>query len=143
MPYIDPTEPQLVQFAGGDLAEPFVMVNLLKFRDKAEYGQDSGEPERTGAEAYGLYGIVAMESIHAVGGRNIFTSANHPMLIGPVDTAWDMIAIIYYPSRQAFLDMIAMPSYRAALHHRTASLETTHVFPSIIPEDLLTQLQHT
>ena len=40
---------------GGD--RPIVMVNLLKFRDKAQY-DEPGEPEMTGREAYDRYGSV-------------------------------------------------------------------------------------
>ena len=51
---------------GGD--RPIVMVNLLKFRDKAEY-DEPGEPEMTGREAYDRYGRVMAPLVLAKGRR--------------------------------------------------------------------------
>ena len=50
---IPPME-QAMAFFGAPEDGPFVMVNLLKFKDRAVYPEDSGEPARSGSEAYAL-----------------------------------------------------------------------------------------
>ncbi|KAB7741304.1 DUF1330 domain-containing protein [Parvibaculum sedimenti] len=134
---IEPTEPQLEAFMKADQTAPIGMLNLLKFRDKAEYkdGRDAGG--LSGQDAYGLYGLVAMEKIKAVGGRFFWGSPSSAPLIGSETDEWDMVAIIRYPSRKAFLEMIAMPDYQAALAHREAGLAWQALIPcrgDAIPE---------
>jgi len=38
---------------------------------------------------------------------------------------WDAIALVEYPSRQAFIDMVSQPDYQKAHTHREAGLERT------------------
>ena len=49
-----PTKEQMDGFLEGDDNSPISMVNLLKFKDKAEY-EDGRETNLTGAEAYAIY----------------------------------------------------------------------------------------
>ena len=132
MPSIDPTSAQLEDFAAkaGTVTGPIRMVNLLRFRDVADYG-DAPDPAEngpsTGAEAYGRYGAVAIREVEAVGGRQFEASNAHMTVIGPDTEDWDLVAIIEYPSPTAFLEMIAKPSYQAAVHHRTAGLADTRL----------------
>lgn len=110
---------------------PIRMINLLRFRDVADYG-DAPDPaeegKSTGAEAYARYGAIAMAEVAAVGGRQFEAATAHMTVIGPEDEAWDLVAIIEYPSPAAFLEMIAKPSYRAGVHHRTAGLADTRIY---------------
>ena len=50
-----PNEEQLKGFLEEGHDEPIFMVNLLKFKDKAEY-PDKRETNLTGKEAYAIYG---------------------------------------------------------------------------------------
>ena len=43
------------------------MVNLLKFKEKAEY-EDGRESDLTGAEAYAIYGKEVVKHLKKVGG---------------------------------------------------------------------------
>jgi len=52
---VNPNEEQIKGFMEGDTDTPVYMVNLLKFKDKAEY-EDGRETDLTGAEAYAIYG---------------------------------------------------------------------------------------
>ncbi len=133
MPSIDPTPRQLEDLAGlaAQVTGPIRMLNLLRFREIADYGNapDPGENgPSTGAEAYGRYGEVAMQEVAAVGGSQFEAAAAHMTVIGPEDEAWDLVAIIEYPSPAAFLEMIAKPSYRACTHHRAAGLADTRIY---------------
>jgi uncharacterized protein (DUF1330 family) len=41
------------------------------------------------------------------------------------DNDWDAVALISYPSRQAFIDMVSTPGYSEAHTHREDGLEDT------------------
>ena len=74
-----------------------------------------------------LYGVVAQAKVKEVGGEMIFMGPAQQTFIGPADAKWDVVALVYYPSREAFLRMIAMPDYEAATHHRRAGLAATQL----------------
>jgi uncharacterized protein (DUF1330 family) len=100
---------------------PMVMVNLLKFKPFAEYpnGRNAG---MTGREAYAIYGAVVHHCLMQVGGRVLFSGDVTGLLLGQVDDLWDMVALAYYPSPQAMLEMVALPDYRGIEEHRFAGL---------------------
>ena len=52
---VHPTKEQMEGFLEGDDNSPITMVNLLKFKDKAEY-EDGRETNLSGKEAYAIYG---------------------------------------------------------------------------------------
>lgn len=122
---LEPTDAQLSAFSGADQTQPIAMLNLLKFRDRAEYtdGRDAGA--LTGRDAYGLYAAVAMQKVAEVGGRFFWGAPETATFIGGDGDDWDMVAIVRYPSRAAFLAMIDKPDYRAAIPHRDAGLLRT------------------
>ena len=62
-----PMEQAMAFFGSGDDGA-FVMVNLLKFKPKAEY-EDGSDAHLTGAEAYARYGAAVQACLAAVGGR--------------------------------------------------------------------------
>jgi hypothetical protein len=58
-----PPEEQAVEFAAGDPDRPVQMLNLLKYRDRAQYAGAGDEPGCTGREAYARYIEAAGKSI--------------------------------------------------------------------------------
>ena len=100
---------------------PFVMLNLLKFKEKANYeeGSDSGS---SGLDAYQRYGQVAAQCIQKVGGRMIFTGAVTGLLLGEIEENWDMVALVEYPSLEAFRRMTSLPEFVEASKHRSSGL---------------------
>ncbi len=70
------------------------------------------------------YGAIAVEQVRRRGGGLPFLSIVEQILIGESES-WDQIAIMEYPDRKAFIDMIHDPEYRAALVHRNAGLKRT------------------
>jgi uncharacterized protein (DUF1330 family) len=124
---VEPTQAQLETFAKGDMKQPLAMLNLLRFKDVATYEPGSKEPKRSGAEAYMLYGAVAQQKVREVGGDIIYMGPAQQTFIGPPDVKWDVMALVYYPSREAFLRMVAMPDYQAATRHRRAGLAATRL----------------
>jgi uncharacterized protein (DUF1330 family) len=47
--------------------------------------------------------------------------------------AWDLIALVEYPTRQAFLDMVGSEEYRAIEHLRSEALLAGELHPLELP----------
>ena len=119
---------QFEAFRDSPVEGPIVFVNLLAFRAKAAYPPGTEDPEMTGRQAYDRYRPVARQAVASVGGRALWYGHIAQTLVGPTDASWDEAALAEYPSRQAFIDMIQKPEYRAVLVHREAALARSHVF---------------
>lgn len=100
---------------------PIYMVNLLKFKDKAEY-EDGRETDLTGFEAYQLYGRAVSRIIQDYGGEIQFAADVTFLSLGQVEELWDEIAIAKYPNRGALLAMSSSQEWQEAAVHRTAGL---------------------
>lgn len=111
-----PTSEQLRQFVEMDHEGPLVMLNVLKFRERSSSG------ERSGAEEYGRYGEQATKLVESQGGRLLYFGPVSGTLIGEDADDYDAVALVEYPSRQAFLDMIGSDEYSQAHEHREAGL---------------------
>jgi uncharacterized protein (DUF1330 family) len=116
-----PTMERAMEFFGGVEDGPFVMVNLLKFKPKAEY-EDGSDAHLTGAEAYARYGEAVREMVAAIGGRVRYSSTVTGLMLGEVEELWDSVALAEYPSLAAFRQMAMSPEMHAIEHHRKAGL---------------------
>ena len=116
-----PTKEQMDGFLEGDDNSPISMVNLLKFKDKAEY-EDGRETNLTGAEAYAIYAKEVVKHLKSVGAEWIYSGDVTRLMLGNIEELWDMVAIARYPSKKAMLDMIMSPEYIESSIHRTAGL---------------------
>jgi len=117
--YIDPERDQFEAFKALPRDEPIMMLNLLRFREKAAYpdGRDV-----SGAAAYEAYGSESAPVFQRVGGEIIWRGRPQVMLIGPKDKHWDLAFIARYPTAGAFLEMVTDPQYREAVKHRQAAV---------------------
>ena len=116
-----PNEKQMEEFLEEGNDEPIFMVNLLKFKEKAEY-PDKRETDLTGREAYAIYGAEVVKHLEKVGGKPIFGSDVIRLMLGEVEELWDQVAIAMYPNRKAMLKMISDPDYIESAQHRVAGL---------------------
>ena len=116
-----PNEKQMEEFFEEGHDEPIFMVNLLKFKEKAEY-PDKRETNLTGREAYAIYGVEVVKHLEKVGGKPIFGSDVTRLMLGEVEELWDQVAIAMYPNRKAMLKMISDPDYIESAQHRVAGL---------------------
>ena len=129
---VSPSGEQIKGFFEPGAEGPIYMLNLLKFKDKAEY-QDGSETDLTGAQAYARYGAEVSKILIKLGGGGMFNAKVERLMLGEVEDLWDMVAIAMYPSRQAMIDMMQSEEYQAIHHHRDAGLagqlniETTNV----------------
>ena len=84
--------------------EPVVMVNLLKFKEKASYA-DGRETDLTGQAAYRLYAAEMRKLVEAAGGRFIYSGVVESLLLGEVDELWDVVGLVEYPSPKALIEI--------------------------------------
>ncbi|HSO97220.1 MAG TPA: DUF1330 domain-containing protein [Acidimicrobiia bacterium] len=118
---ITPNQDQFAELASAASADdgPVVMLNLLKFKDVAT---DGG----SGAAAYNRYGGSVTQMVEARGGQVLWSGRVDQVLIGEeVTNGWDAIALVQYPSRQAFLDMVTDDTYLKSHEHREGGLADT------------------
>ena len=59
---VTPNQTQMNEFLEGDIDSPISMVNLLKFKKKAEY-EDGRDTQMSGKEAYQIYAIEVQEHL--------------------------------------------------------------------------------
>ncbi len=118
-----PTDPKQIEGMMQPGPEgPIFMVNLLKFKDKAEY-EDGRKTDLSGRDAYMLYGAKVVNILPKYGGRAIFAADVTFLSLGQVEELWDEVAIAMYPNRKALFDMSSSEEWRAAAVHRTAGLK--------------------
>ncbi|MCE5275899.1 MAG: DUF1330 domain-containing protein [Syntrophaceae bacterium] len=132
MKSINPTREGLARFRE-ELPKntPVVMLNLLKFREKALYPSGTGFQDCSGRQAYRRYADIALEHLSAIGGKAIWMSKAMSSLIAPEGETWDEVLLVRYPSSEAFLKMLQVPEYLAATIHREASLEDSRLIATI------------
>ena len=116
-----PTFEQLAPLAQDSTPGPIAMVNLLKFRDRAEY-RDGRADDISGREAYMRYVAEMQPIVEAAGGRFLFSGDVEQLVIGEVDELWDAVGIAEYPSRAEFHRLATSPEVHAIGVHREAGL---------------------
>jgi uncharacterized protein (DUF1330 family) len=113
---IGPTKEQIQALVDSPLDTPVVMLNLLKFAERA-----SGEAE-SGRESYARYGERMRSMLEETGARVLFQGRADSIVIGGDADDWDAVILVEYPSRQAFLEMTSSTKYREVSKDRSAGL---------------------
>ncbi len=125
-PSIDPRREDLpALLARLPSGQPVVMLNLLRFRERAEY-LDSDE-EVSGVEAYQRYSERAGAFVAAVGGELQWLGSARSPLIAPHGEDWHKVMLVRYPSIEKFVEMLRDPDYQAITFHRTAALSDSRL----------------
>ena len=98
-----------------DPLAPVVMVNLMRFRERSLDGDGSGW------DAYLRYSALAVPMIKARGGTLLWTGDAKAVALGQQHGhQWDYLALVYYPSVAAFIDMMTSEDYETRCDpHRT------------------------
>jgi uncharacterized protein (DUF1330 family) len=127
---ITPTKEQFSEFAHGTREGEVVMINLLHFArpdDEAAGAKDSdGRAQSSGAGAYREYSDQVIKMVESRGGKVIWTGRPEHVLIGDTENdGWDLVALVSYPSRSAFMEMVTSPKYEEAHEHRARGLDRT------------------
>lgn len=119
---IYPRPDQIKALLESNLEGPICMLNLLKFKERAEY-EDGRETDLSGQAAYQLYGEQMAPFVESQGGRLLHSSSAYFLMIGDGDLEWDMVAIMEYPSAKAFAGIVSDPRVAEFGVHRTAGLD--------------------
>lgn len=91
------------------------MLNLLEFLPDG------------GRERYAEYGAAVAPLLEKAGAKVVFVGEANPVLLG--DDSWDMVLLVEYPNRGAFLGMIGSDDYQAIAHLRTEALARGELHP--------------
>lgn len=135
---IEPTSDQIGALTAlATATAPIVMINLLRYRERAAYPDGFAAEPCSGREAYGRYGEVALQRVASVGGKILWMGDVAATVIAPEAESWDDAVLVQYPSPQAFLDMIAQPEYQAASPHRSAALADSRLIATHPAANLL------
>jgi len=109
----------LERFVAADPNGPVVMLNLLRFAPDgaAKYLQYIERFTTSGVnERYGV--------------KILYAGTGHLSLVAADGGDWDMVALVSYPSRQHFIDMINDPDYQEFEHLRAEAVATAVLQPT-------------
>lgn len=127
-----PKREKLMELAGSQDTAPIVMLNLLKFRDIAEY-KDGRSEKISGREAYMRYANEMEKIVVANGGRFLFFGNLKDVVIGEVDDLWDEVGLVEYSSAASFATLVTSPEVLAISTHRDAGLAGQLLIRSTLP----------
>jgi uncharacterized protein (DUF1330 family) len=114
-----PRKQQLEALLAGAQDEPVVMLNLLRFKERAA-APDEG---LTGEEAYQRYAGPMRRLVEARGGRFLWMGRVDAQVIGEGAEGFHVAALVEYPSRRAFVEIATSPEVAEIGVHRAAGLE--------------------
>ena len=124
MPHIDPSRENWEAFKALPRDTPIHMLNLIKFRDLAEYPPDHPNHGKglSGREAYAIYGTAFQALVADDGAAMVWQAPLECVVTGPPGE-WDEAFVMGYPDSGTFMAMVKNPRYVAeALPHRTAAV---------------------
>lgn len=117
---IAPSAETIQELMKGPADTPVVMVNLLTFKKQAT-DDHKGE---SGSDAYMQYAEQMRKIVEAAGGRFIWSGRVDSVVIGSSDERFDVVGLVEYPSRAAFLKIVSSPEVAKIGVHRAAGLES-------------------
>ncbi|MEP2735817.1 MAG: DUF1330 domain-containing protein [Erythrobacter sp.] len=125
---LDPDETQLAKLMSLPAETPLAVLNLFEFNEVANYQPGDREyatsaADISGQEAFQRYSEVAGKFLEDLGGRIAMNAPFEQVLIGTQPANWHVAAIMYFPSRGAFLQMLSDANFQHASRHRKAALK--------------------
>ena len=124
--YLMPTQESGRDFIMRKISGSVVMLNLLRFREYADYSETPWlapcEPI-SGAMAYELYINHTLPYLKKSGGEILFMGKGGNFLIGPADEKWDVALLIRQSNVESFLAF------------ESAALEVSRLLP-LVEEDV-------
>lgn len=116
---------------------PVWMVNLMSYRERADYGQgdDGGSSGREADDEY-----APVDVLRAIGAKVVFVADVESQLLG-TDPKWDRVAIVRYATRRSFIEMQSRPDFQEKHVHKDAGMASTIVMgcvPATTPTPAVT-----
>jgi len=106
---IESNKDQFQKLAASSNDQPFVMLNLLKFKEEG------------GREAYYKYVAESGPYVQGVGAKVLYFGKADELIYGT--ETWDIVMLVEYPNRKAFLKMANDPGYLKVHKYREQALE--------------------
>jgi len=137
--YLTVTQEAGRRFINRQIAGQVVMLNLLRFREFADY---TTTPELkpanpiSGKKAYELYINHTLPHLQRSGGEIIFMGDGGNYLIGPANEYWDTVMLVRQNSVDSFIAFESNDEYMKGIGHRTAALEDSRLLPLIENKEL-------
>jgi uncharacterized protein (DUF1330 family) len=132
--FLDVTQELGEAFVRRGITGDVVMLNLLRFREDADYSEhpDLAPPSPiSGREAYARYMEHTRPHLEAAGGELVFLGDGGRYLIGPADGRWDRVLLVRHRSVDDFLSFARNEAYLAGMGHRVAALEDSRLLPLV------------
>ena len=132
--FLEPTQAAGAALFRRDIPGEIVMLNLLRFREVADYSANPDlQPDEpiSGRAAYQKYIDFTLPFLTASGGGIVFLGEGGNYFIGPQDEQWDMALLIRQKSLSEFFAFASNPEYLVGLGHRTAAVEDSRLLPLV------------
>jgi hypothetical protein len=132
--YLTPTQEAGRDFIMRQISGSVVMLNLLRFREIADYSETpeiAPTQPISGEAAYQLYIEHTLPHLEKSGGAIVFMGKGGHFLVGPTNERWDAMLLIRQQSVEAFMAFAQDQEYLKGIGHRTAALEDSRLLPLI------------
>lgn len=132
--YLDPTQESGRALMMRRIEGGVVMLNLLRFREVADYSASpelAPETPISGEAAYRIYMEHTLPFLRKSGGELLFYGKGGPFLIGPMSERWDVAMLVRQRSVNDFMAFASDREYMAGLGHRVAALEDSRLLPLV------------
>ena len=106
---------------------PVWMVNLMKYKEQADYGDGDGDGEsqgKSGREADDEYTPIG--PLTAIGAEIVYAAEVEMTPLGD-GTQWDRVGIVKYPTRASFIEMQSREDFQKQHVHKEAGMDFTFV----------------
>ena len=130
--YLEPSQEAGRDFVMRRLLGKVVMLNLLRFREIADYSdypQLAPATPISGAAAFQLYIEHTLPYLRESEGEAFFMGVGGPFLIGPADERWDLAMLVRHHSAESFLSFASHERYLTGLGHRAAAVLDSRLLP--------------
>jgi hypothetical protein len=110
------------------------MLNLLRFREVADYSQFPELAPTTsisGRAAYERYIEHTLPFLEGSGGSVAMLADGGHFFVGPVAERWDLALLVRQRSLHDFFAFANNEEYLAGVGHRTAAVEDTRLLPLV------------
>ena len=132
--YINPTQASGRDLILRNISGPVVMLNLLRFREVADYSETPDLAPLvaiSGKDAYQLYIKHSILHLRRSGGEILFLGKGGPFLVGPENEQWDEVMMVKQNSIDDFMAFASNLDYMLGVGHRTAALEDSRLLPLV------------
>jgi len=139
--YLDPDAATAAALFARDIRGPVVMLNLLRFRQVADYSEAPALAPASpisGRRAYERYIDHTLPFLRVSGGEVLYLGTGGDYLIGPPSEGWDMALLVRQSSIAAFMAFASDQAYLAGIGHRIAAVRDSRILPLVdVPSPMI------